>query len=138
VTPNHCRGQVTQLNVMTTQFLQYSSFPPFSPDFTSCSPLRICTSSQDDGRQHSGHLHTDAQRLYLNSEVLKRGTSGNLQLFNFRLLKNAVHVALQAQRLLVVTGEKGPFSKSSGVKGGHNHESPLLDYTICYTCWGLL
>jgi len=46
-------------------------------------------------------LRTDEQRRPYNSEVLKKGASGNLPRINFRLPKTAAseQVALQAQRL---------------------------------------
>ena len=63
---NHCRGQVTQPNVITKQGksgkisfrggkIEETDFPPFSLDFTQFPPLGICAGAQNDVRPRSAH-----------------------------------------------------------------------------------
>ena len=58
---NHCRGQVTQPNVITkrgkSRKIEETDFPPFSLDFTRFSSLGICACAQNDVRPRSAAAH---------------------------------------------------------------------------------
>ena len=107
------QGSGDSANVTNSPVFQ--SFPKL-PKVSQRNSLGICAGAQNDVRpQRSAHFPKFPKTCAETSEVLKIGASGNLPRINFRLPKTAEQVALQAQRLQVVTRKKDPCSESYGV-----------------------